>query len=277
MDAHHFWLTEKNSSRGLSRIFRPTRAASRGSMTAASSAASFMFSSPAADGSMPRRSTARRQDTLQPLRPLGRERCLGGDLPGVGGNGRPAGATADRFLGGQGSSQRLGRKRGEANQAIGRSRGGRGTKIHALADRFCRPVAFHLTGAQVADCVAADALLDRMPATDILNGDKGYDSDAVRRKIENLGVAPNIPPKSNRRWKNCFSPVLYRGPQRRRAYVRPPQGLPQDRHPLRPSRPKLPRRRLSCRYDLLLVMSPGPRSAWRFWRVSWSSITNLLR
>ncbi len=123
---------------------------------------------------------------------------------------RPAGATADRQLGGQGSSQRLGRKRGEANQAIGRSRGGRGTKIHALADRFCRPVAFHLTGAQVADCVAADALLDRMPATDILNGDKGYDSDTVRRKIENLGVAPNIPPKSNRRWKNCFSPVLYR-------------------------------------------------------------------
>ena len=62
----------------------------------------------------------------------------------------------------------------------------------------------------MADCVAADALLDRMPATDILNGDKGYDSDAVRRKIESKGIAPNIPPKINRRWKNCFSPVLYR-------------------------------------------------------------------
>jgi len=49
-----------------------------------------------------------------------------------------------------------------------------------------------------------------MPATDILNGDKGYDSDAVRRKIESLGAAPNIPPKSNRIWKNCFSPMLYR-------------------------------------------------------------------
>ena len=62
----------------------------------------------------------------------------------------------------------------------------------------------------MADCVAADALLDRMPATDILHGDKGYDSDAVRRKIESLGAAPNIPPKSNRIWKNCFSPMLYR-------------------------------------------------------------------
>jgi transposase len=32
----------------------------------------------------------------------------------------------------------------------------------------------------------------------------------VRRKIESMGVAPNIPPKANRRWKSCFSPYLYR-------------------------------------------------------------------
>ena len=62
----------------------------------------------------------------------------------------------------------------------------------------------------MADCVAADALLDRMPATSIVHGDKGYDSNAVRRKIEGMGAAPNIPPKINRRWKSCFSPVLYR-------------------------------------------------------------------
>jgi transposase len=102
------------------------------------------------------------------------------------------------------------RKRGEQTQAIGRSRGGRTTKIHALTDAFCRPLAFLLTGGQVADCIAADTLLDRMPATSILLGDKGYDSNAVRRKIEGRGVAPNIPPKINRRWKSCFSPVLYR-------------------------------------------------------------------
>ncbi|KQO54043.1 transposase [Methylobacterium sp. Leaf91] len=41
--------------------------------------------------------------------------------------------------------------------------------------------------------------------------DKGYDSDAIRRQIEATGAAPNIPPKSNRRWKPCFSPVLYQG------------------------------------------------------------------
>ena len=58
--------------------------------------------------------------------------------------------------------------------------------------------------------MAADVLLDRMCAAEILHGDKGYDTNAVRDKIESKGVAPNIPPKTNRRWKNCFSPYLYR-------------------------------------------------------------------
>lgn len=44
----------------------------------------------------------------------------------------------------------------------------------------------------------------------ILHGDKGYDSDAIRRQVEGMGAMPNIPPRSNRLWKNCFSPVLYR-------------------------------------------------------------------
>ena len=47
-----------------------------------------------------------------------------------------------------------GGKRGEKNQAIGRSRGGRTTKIHALTDAECRPLSFTLTGGQVADCRA---------------------------------------------------------------------------------------------------------------------------
>jgi hypothetical protein len=88
--------------------------------------------------------------------------------------------------------------RGELTQAIGRSRGGRSTKTHALADHLCRPIAFRLTGGQVAECVAANALLDQMPRTEILHGDKGYDSDAVWRKIESMAAAPNIPPKPNR-------------------------------------------------------------------------------
>ncbi len=100
--------------------------------------------------------------------------------------------------------------KGGLTQAIGRSRGRRTTKIHALTDRFCRPVEFLLTGGQIADCTAADTLLDQISTAEILHGDKGYDSDAVRRKNESKGAAPNIPPKANRRWKNCFSLYLYR-------------------------------------------------------------------
>src|SRR5215204_910128 len=77
-----------------------------------------------------------------------------------------------------------GGKGGERNQAIGRSRGGRTTKIRLL--------------------------LEQMRHASILHGDKGYDSNVIRRRIEGKGVMTNIPPKANRRWKNCFSPFLYR-------------------------------------------------------------------
>jgi transposase len=53
-------------------------------------------------------------------------------------------------------------------------------------------------------------LLAGLPAARMLHGDKGYDSDAIRRQVEAAGVAPNIPPKTNRRWKPCFSAALYR-------------------------------------------------------------------
>jgi transposase len=123
---------------------------------------------------------------------------------------RAACPGSHRLLGGQGASLGSGRKRGEKNQAIGRSRGGRTTKIHALTDAQCRPLAFMLTGGQIADCTAGATLLQRLPDCDVLHGDKGYDSNAIRRQVEERDAMPNIPPKANRKWKNCFSPFLYR-------------------------------------------------------------------
>ncbi len=67
---------------------------------------------------------------------------------------------------------------------------------------MCRPIAFLLTGGQVADCTAGNLLLEQMLDAPILNGDKGYGSDAIRRQVEERGAMANIPPKSNRRWKN---------------------------------------------------------------------------
>jgi hypothetical protein len=56
----------------------------------------------------------------------------------------------------------------------------RGKAIHALTDASCRPIAFMLTGGNVADCAAGAALLARLPPCEILHGDKGYDSEGHR-------------------------------------------------------------------------------------------------
>ena len=48
-------------------------------------------------------------------------------------------------------------------------------------------------------------------------------------------------------------------PQRHRAHVLPPQGLPSRGHPLRPARNKLSRRRLPRCHRQLLVMSLSPK------------------
>jgi transposase len=66
------------------------------------------------------------------------------------------------------------------------------------------------TGGNVADCTAGAELLSKTPACNMLQDDKGSDSDAIRRRIETGGAMPDIPPKANRKWKNCFSPFLYR-------------------------------------------------------------------
>src|SRR5215470_11915826 len=83
----------------------------------------------------------------------------------------------------QGSSLCLWRKRGEQNQAIGRSRGGRTTKIHGLSDPLCRPVVLHLTAGQDADIAAAPDVLALAPAMPALLADKGYDGDSLRAQI----------------------------------------------------------------------------------------------
>jgi len=67
-----------------------------------------------------------------------------------------------------------------------------------------------LTGGQVADCTAGAKLLEQIPHCDILHGDKGYDSNAIQQQVADQGAMANIPPKANRKWKNCFSPFLYR-------------------------------------------------------------------
>jgi transposase len=53
-------------------------------------------------------------------------------------------------------------------------------------------------------------LLDHLGPRTIVLADKAYDADRIRELIQEQGATPNIPPKSNRRWKPCFSKRLYR-------------------------------------------------------------------
>jgi transposase len=43
----------------------------------------------------------------------------------------------------------------------------------------------------------------------IVLADRAYDTNPVRELIEAQGAAPNIPSKVTRRWKSCFSPMIY--------------------------------------------------------------------
>jgi transposase len=95
---------------------------------------------------------------------------------------------------------------------MGSSRGGRNTKVHAITDRYGRPLAFHLTPGQAADCRSAEHLLIDLPERCIVHADRAYDTNRVRDLIENQGAVPNIPPKRTRVWKSCLSKTLYKGP-----------------------------------------------------------------
>jgi transposase len=101
-------------------------------------------------------------------------------------------------------------KKGGRDHCLGRSRGGLTTKIHAVVDRQGLPLRLGLTAGQAHDAPAALALLDRLEPRTIVLADKAYDGNAIRDLIEAQGAVPNIPAKSNRKWKPCFSKTLYR-------------------------------------------------------------------
>jgi transposase len=82
---------------------------------------------------------------------------------------------------------------------LGRSRGGFGTKIHALVDALGNPIGFTLTGAEQADISQAPALLDQAPNTQAVIADKGYDADALVERIQAQHAEAIIPPRSNRK------------------------------------------------------------------------------
>jgi transposase len=99
---------------------------------------------------------------------------------------------------------------GQAAQAMARSRSSLSTKIHLACDALGYPLGFILTGANVSDFDQAKPLLQahlRPGACAIM--DKGYDSDAIRAYVNQLGGVAVIPPKANRAVKPAFDEQIY--------------------------------------------------------------------
>ena len=98
---------------------------------------------------------------------------------------------------------------GQAVQALGRSRGGFSTKIHASVDALGNPLRFLLTGGQQHDITQADELIENFEFERII-ADRSYDADDFLRKITEIGAEAVIPPRKNRNEQRNYDRVLYK-------------------------------------------------------------------
>lgn len=87
------------------------------------------------------------------------------------------------------------------DHAIGRSRGGLTTKIHALTDQRCSPVTIQLTPGQAGDNPMLWPLLDEhrsQPHSRFrLLGDKAYSHDSTRARLRQMKISHTIPERSD--------------------------------------------------------------------------------
>jgi transposase len=100
-------------------------------------------------------------------------------------------------------------KKQQHEQAIGKSRGGLSTKIHAAVDALGNPVRLLLTAGQTSEYTQAEALIEGFEAGYVL-ADKGYDSDRFVFAIEKNHAIPVIPSKKNRKMPRDLDKTLYK-------------------------------------------------------------------
>ncbi|MEN0066799.1 MAG: IS5 family transposase [Myxococcota bacterium] len=83
-------------------------------------------------------------------------------------------------------------------EALGRSRGGRTTKVHAVVPTRGRWVGFDLTPGQGADISQAVPLLSRMPVPKARVADRAYDSDRFLAWLSKHDIEGVIPARRGR-------------------------------------------------------------------------------
>ena len=104
-----------------------------------------------------------------------------------------------------------GARKKNGNQAIGVSRGGKTTKIHALVTENFQLIGLLLTGGQVHDSECARELLSKvnLEGKTVL-GDKAFCSARIREFIREQGGTVCIPDKTNSRTLHEFDRELYK-------------------------------------------------------------------
>jgi transposase len=142
--------------------------------------------------------------------------------------------------------RRAGGKTGPADEpadhALGRSRGGVGTKLHLLVDRHGLPLQALVSAGQAHESRYALPLLDgvairRRRRPRAVAGDKGYSFVSLRRALRRRHIRPIIPTRSDQRPVRTFDRAAYR----ERNVVERRVGWLKER------------RRLATRYDKLAV------------------------
>ena len=102
---------------------------------------------------------------------------------------------------------------GHAAQALGRSRGGLSTKIHAGCRDARTGVAIVLTAGQCHESPVFETVFAQVPQESPLTHalmDKGYDSNHIREQLVAQDIVPVIPPKSNRTELLDYDKNLYK-------------------------------------------------------------------
>jgi transposase len=106
------------------------------------------------------------------------------------------------------SSAQRRRKKKNGPQALGPSRGGLTTKIHALVDALGNPVELMLTPGQDHDLACAEPLIENADP-DALIADKAYDADRFVEVLTQREITPVIPPKADRKIQRACDFALY--------------------------------------------------------------------
>jgi transposase len=97
----------------------------------------------------------------------------------------------------------------KGGRAIGHSRGGATTKIHALVDAWGRPVQFALTEGQTHEMKAAGSLLAEV-ANAFVVGDRAYDATSLREQLKKQGCQVVIPSNPTRKVQRRYDRTLYK-------------------------------------------------------------------